>query len=271
MEDAACVRFLQWALPRLGMRWAGFRRVRRQVCKRIGRRIGDLNLPDASSYRSFLELHPEEWKFLDGLCRVQVSRFYRDRVVFEILEREVLPRLAETVAAGGGNAIRCWSAGCASGEEPYTLALMWECRVAPRIPRFGIGIVATDSDAESLRRAEAGIYARSSLKDLPADLRERGFDPSTGWFVLKPEYRNRVVFALRDVRSVMPEGPFYLILCRNIVFTYFDEDLQREILKKLWERLVPGGFLVIGRRESLPEGAKGFDGLSGGKGIYTRK
>lgn len=271
MEDAACVRFLQWALPRLRMRWAGFRRVRRQVCKRIGRRIRELGLSDISAYRAFLEPHPEEWYVLDGLCRISISRFYRDRGVFEILEREILPRLAEEVLAGGGNSVRCWSAGCASGEEPYSLALTWECRVAPRIPRVGIGIVATDSDAESLRRAKAGIYARSSLKDLPADLRETGFAPSEGRFVLRPEYRNRVAFAPQDVRSVMPAGPFRLILCRNLAFTYFDPALQREILCGLAERLVPGGFLVVGRRESLPDGAKGFEGLPGGIGIYMRK
>lgn len=271
MEDAACVRFLQLALPRLRMRWAGFRRVRRQVCKKIGRRIGELDLPDASAYRSFLELHPEEWKFLDGLCRIPISRFYRDRGVFEILEREVLTRLAEEVRAGGGDIVRCWSAGCASGEEPYSLALVWDLRVSPRIAGGSLEIVATDSDAESLRRAEAGIYARSSLKDLPEGLRETGFALSEGQFVLRPEYRNRVVFAVQDIRRDMPPGPFELILCRNLVFTYFDEALQREILGRLAERLVPGGFLVIGRRESLPEGAKGFDGLSGGKGIHTRK
>ena len=85
MNDADCVEFLQWALPRLRMRWAGFRKVRGQVCKRIGRRLKELGLGDIDAYRSYLDKHSEEWEILDGLCRITISRFHRDRKVFECL------------------------------------------------------------------------------------------------------------------------------------------------------------------------------------------
>src|SRR5438477_9810042 len=120
-----CVEFLQWALPRLRMRWDGFRKVRRQVCRRIERRSRELGLTDLAAYRDYLERRPDEWARLDALCRVTISRFYRDRETFAALEQEVLPALAR-----GGAEIEVWSAGCASGEEPYTLALLWKLELA---------------------------------------------------------------------------------------------------------------------------------------------
>lgn len=118
MRDEACVRFLQWCLPPLRKRWPGFRKVRGQVCKRIDRRLRQLGLAGPDPYRAYLETHPEEWAVLDGLCRVTISRFYRDRDVFDVLGEEVLPTLAEAarrhgepaLLAGGGLYPFGWSA-----------------------------------------------------------------------------------------------------------------------------------------------------------------
>ena len=93
VKDADCTAFLQWALPRLGMRWPGFRRVRGQVCKRLRRRMAELGLRNLAAYRALLETHSGEWVPLDGLCRISISRFYRDQGVWRTLEREVLPPL----------------------------------------------------------------------------------------------------------------------------------------------------------------------------------
>ena len=122
MNDAECVEFLRWALPRLRMRWAGFRKVRRQVCRRVERPVRELGLADIGVYRTVLESTPGEWRRLDVLCHVTISRFYRDRGVFQFLERNVLPELAERAVARGA-AVEAWSVGCASGEEPYSLVL----------------------------------------------------------------------------------------------------------------------------------------------------
>src|SRR5262245_46489236 len=123
MKDADCVALLQWALPRLALRWEGFRNVRGQVCKRIARRTAELGLGPIAASRPYLEAHPEEWSFVEGLCRVTISRFFRDRGVFDRLRLEILPELAVARSEG---AVRAWSAGCASGEEPYTLAIVWQ-------------------------------------------------------------------------------------------------------------------------------------------------
>ncbi|NNL07225.1 MAG: chemotaxis protein CheR, partial [Gammaproteobacteria bacterium] len=111
MHDDSCVRFLQWALPRLQKRWPGFRKVRRQVCKRIQRRITTLELADADDYRRYLQTNDREWPLLDHLCRVTVSRFYRDRVILEHVANDVLPQLARLALHTGDHALRGWSAG----------------------------------------------------------------------------------------------------------------------------------------------------------------
>ena len=247
------MRFLQWALPRLRMRWPGFRKVRRQVCKRIGRRKRELGLADLESYRSWLEEHADEWSYLDTLCRITISRFYRDRAVFDALAEQVLPILVDAARQRGDEVLRVWSAGCGSGEEPYTLALIWRCALQARFPGMDIDIVATDVDAQLLGRARAGRYAFGSLKELPAQWRDRAFGRDDDSYRLETEYRQGVRFVEQDLRQERPEGCFDLVLCRNLAFTYFDEGRQREVLKRIVEAMHDGAALVIGAHERLPD------------------
>lgn len=265
MIDRDCVAFLQWCLPRLGMRWDGFRKVRRQVCKRISRRVDELSLPDTDSYRSYLISHDEEWNTLAALCRVTISRFYRDRGVFDALRGRVLPDLAEAAAARGEDRVRCWSAGCASGEEPYTLAIMWPPEGASTV---ALDVTATDADDHLLDRARAGRYTGSSLKDLPHDLRERAFDVEGKEYVLRDSFRRAVQFVRQDIRHESPPGPFDLVLCRNLAFTYFDDDGRRAALDAIRRTLVPGGALVVGIHERLPADASRFEPFAGAPGLY---
>ncbi len=253
MIDRECVEFLQWSLPRLRMRWQGFRKVRGQVCKRISERMRELALPDAAAYRSRLEQHPDEWQVLDSFCRVTISRFFRDHAVFQFLEREVLPRLARDAAWRGDPALRCWCIGCASGEEPYTIALLKHS-----FPGVELEIIATDADRELLRRAKEGCYPASSLKELLRDRVEGAFARAGSRYCLRESLKRRVAFMEQDIRKEAPDGMFGLVLCRNVAFTYFDEDLQREVLERIADRMVSGGALVIGMHETLPPAAKGF-------------
>ena len=255
MRDEACVAFLRWSLPRLGLRWSGYRKVRRLVAKRISRRLAELGLADLSAYRTVLENEPSEWAQLNAMCRIPISRLYRDRGVFDAIGQRFLPQAAAIATKAGRDAVRCWSAGCASGEEPYTLVLLWRFRVAPDWPSLGIAVIATDADEAMIQRAKAACYGRSSLKDLPVDWRERAFTRRGERFCLHPEFQRDVRFELQDVREAMPDGPFEMILCRNVVFTYFDDEQQRRSLERLQDRLVPGGFLVLGRHEALPDKA----------------
>jgi chemotaxis protein methyltransferase CheR len=252
MVDADCVAFLRWSLSRLDLRWQGFRKVHGQVCKRLKRRMKELGLSGFAAYRERLEADPDEWVVLDGLCHITISRFFRDSRVFEALGQRVLPEIAARAAQERREA-HFWSAGCASGEEPYTLKIIWDLAVASLFPGIGCSIVATDVDDVMLGRARKGCYPKGSLRELPEAFVTEGFDRVGSQFCVRPRHREGVSFLLQDLRSEAPNGPFDLILCRNVAFTYFEAPLQRETLSRLVERLTMPGYLVIGAQERLPQ------------------
>ena len=227
MTDKDCVLFLQWALPRLGLRWEGFRKPRRQVCRRIRARVDELDLAGFEAYRGYLEARHDEWAILEQLCRVTISRFYRDRGVWNVLRAELDPGSV-------------WSAGCGSGEEAYTAALAWPAAK----------VLATDADPALLERARRGCYAQSSLKELPGELRASAFDGGC----IHEDVKGRVTFLRHDVREEPPAASFDVVLCRNLVFTYFAEELQLEVGRRVAGTLTEGGALVVGAHEALPDG-----------------
>jgi chemotaxis protein methyltransferase CheR len=205
---------------------------------------------------------------LDSSCRVTVTRFYRDRAVWDHLRRAILP---EAIGAAR-SVLRIWCAGCASGEEPYTLALCWRLELSRRFPAAGIEIVATDDDERMLERARTAVYPFSALRDLPEAWRDAGFDAEagSGWR-LRPEFREPVRFLCGDVRREAPAGRFGLVLCRNLAFTYFDDATQLEALGRLAEAMEPGGILVVGRRERPPRAARGWDAVCADRGVWRRR
>ena len=302
MTDSECVELLQWALPRLQFRWPGFRKVRRQVRKRIERRLQGLGLAGAEAYRDYLQSHPEEWQVLDTCCRITISRFYRDRGVFDYLGRVILPGLAQAAVHEGSSEVRCWSAGCASGEEPYTLAILAAHGSFAQSPGVRLRVLGTDVDEAVLARARRARYPPGSLKDVPADWLSGPLEPATkrtphapregpeaaidltrsvrstfcqaplvrtgDEYEVQKEVRGQVEFQKQDIRRRMPEGPFDLVLCRNLVFTYFDEPLQRDVFARIIKRIRPGGVLVTGKQERLPEPSDRVSPIGRRRGVY---
>ena len=291
MHDDDCIRLLREVLPRLGMRWPGFRKPRGQVCKRIARRMAELGEGSVDGYLGRLEEHPDEWEVLDFLCRVTISRFRRDRRTWERLEGEVLPSLAERLEGEDGGRLRCWSAGCASGEEPYTLSLLWELGgLARRFPGVEPFVLATDLDPHMVFRARRGVYPPGALKELPGEWVGEAFEPvnaggsrgggsgqgeaETGEpaeLRLRGRFRRPVRLVCADLRDPLPRARFHLVLCRNLPFTYYRKDLQERLLGALSRRVVPGGWLAVGAHEELPRAWQERHGWRGrGEGLYRR-
>jgi chemotaxis protein methyltransferase CheR len=263
-------RFLAWALERLGFRWAGFRRVRAGVQRRIRRRIRELELEDTSSYRRFLDDHPEEWPVLDSLCRITISRFHRGKRVFGRLGTVILPELAGGVRTEEEGTLWCWSAGCASGEEPLSLRILWDLDLRPRFPGIELRVVASDSDPALLERTRQALYPASSLRDVPARWRREAFEAVGTRYRVRGRHRAGVELLTQDIRAALPEKRFHLILCRNLVFTYFSENLQRRILGGVVERLRSGGVLLIGEHEHLPGASPALAPYPGAPGFFRR-
>ncbi len=259
MKDSACIAFLQWALPQLHMRWPGFRKVYGQVHSRLNHRLRELQLDDLDAYREYLARHTDEWPVLDQMCRITISRFYRDKRVFRMIGEVVLPMLAESTMTRGEDEIRCWSAGCAAGEEAYSLALVWHWFVSAQYPGIELKIIATDTDPHMLQRAQSACYPWSSVKALPEAWRDQSFDRQANEFCLQPRYRDNIFYMQQDIRQIMPEATFHMIFCRNLAFTYFEPPLQHKILADLARHLGPGGVLLIGVHETLPDEGRGFE------------
>jgi chemotaxis protein methyltransferase CheR len=252
MDDRDCVNFLQWALPRLGLHWPGFRKVRGIVCKRVERRRRLLGLASLAAYRERLEGNFQEWEALRALCSIPISRFFRDGSVFQALECAVVPTIANAAVARRDRTLEWWSAGCASGEEAYTAAILWVLRLATRYPTLGLHVLATDVDDTLLERAAVGCYRWSSLREVPEALRQQAFVQRGEVYCVRDRFRVPVTFERQDIRQMIPQRRFDLIFCRNLALTYFEPQLQRAVTQRLADALWPGGALVVGMRESPP-------------------
>lgn len=239
-------------VARLGLDGAGFRRVQGIVRKRLRRRLAELGLETIEAYAVYLEREPEEWKRLDAMCRIPISRFYRDSSVFEHLTQSVLPELAERARRDGRSLLRVWCAGCASGEEPYSISIAWRLAVRPAYPDVELDILGTDLDAGMLERARRACYPGGTLRELPERWRQIAFEPQREVHCLRPAFRTGVRFEQADLRSQLPQGPLDIVSCRNLAFTYFDESSRARVANALIGVMRPSGVLMIGAKEALP-------------------
>jgi chemotaxis methyl-accepting protein methylase/uncharacterized protein with PIN domain len=234
--------FLRALLARLDLSWSGYRRPRRSLRSRLVARMNELGLREYAEYLDYLTAHPEESERLAQLLAVTISRFFRDREDWFHLARHAFPALAAS-----GRSVRAVSLGCASGEEPYTLCLLWDQAVR-------LDILAVDVRDDLLARARGALYSTSSVHSVPPDLLARYFSREGASFRLDPAVADRVRFVHLDFwRQALP-GSFDLMLCRNVAFTYLGERRRQEVAGHLLESLAPGGFLMIGGGERLPEG-----------------
>jgi chemotaxis protein methyltransferase CheR len=263
-----CITFLEWALPYLGLTWTGYRRVHRQVCKRLGRRLAMLGLGDMADYRGYLGRHPAEWGEVAAACLIPISRFFRDRAVFDRLGSDVLPEIARHVSLEGRNVIRVWSIGCASGEEPYSLSILWQLGPARAFSGLALEILAMDAAPHLIARARNGCYAKGSLREVPEAWIETAFFRKGGLYCVRSAFGQGVSFVDADLESPLPKGPFDLVLCRNVILTYFALQRRKPALRRISSVMSDGGYLVVGRKEHLPASTKEFVPVGDALPIY---
>ncbi len=226
--------------------WRGFRRKRRGLRTRLAQRVLELGLEGVSAYREYVGTHPAEISRLHEILSITVSRFFRDREEWARLEARF------TDLAGAARA-RAWSVGCACGEEPYTLRILWNRWNERAAVAVALDILATDISPVCLERARRGVYTESAVHDVPEALRRRHFHrrPRGDW-ELDAILRAQVTFSRHDLlRDPWPDGPFDLILCRNFVFTYLEDPVRCDLANRLVDRLRAGGILMVGSNDRL--------------------
>jgi len=218
--------------------------------RRIAVRMRACGVHTYADYQTVLDGTPAEYERLKDAITINVTRFYRNADTWNLLRAGLL---AEVCEADGGE-VRAWSAGCSSGEEPYTLAVLMADHFdrQGRSDRLGrVTVDATDIDRNCLERAQAGRYPREALADVPGDLADRYFENDGSGCRVVERVRRRVVVRSLDLSSEPPPRQNYqLILCRNVVI-YFGRSTQERVFLAFAEALAPGGILVLGKVETL--------------------
>ncbi|MEJ2185833.1 MAG: protein-glutamate O-methyltransferase CheR [Gemmatimonadota bacterium] len=227
---------------RFGLSGAGYKE--RYFRRRLGLRMRRLGITRYAEYGRRLEDDPEEYERLLDAVAINVSRFFRNREVWDALGRDVVPTLLAREAP-----VQIWSAGAAAGQEAYTMAMVLAEQAPLATVRHRVSIVGTDIDTRALERARLGQYGEDALAEMDPAWRSRWFDGGPPWTV-RPALRALVRFRTLDLaRGPFPGGQ-HLILCRNVLI-YFERALQESILARFVDALVPGGYLVLGQAETL--------------------
>lgn len=246
-----------------GMDFSGYRRS--MLERRLQKRIYSTKSNNISNYTDYLVDHPDELDHLIDVFTINVSRFFRNTLTFEYINKVIVPDLLFTknnIPNNNNLSIRVWSAGCAYGEEAYSMAIILNEFQKKEHTNFSLNIFATDIDKKALKIANTGIYNIKSLKNLKYRLFLKYFTQGENNYVIDPRIRKMVQFSYYDLldkkRTVPAEsifGGFDIVLCRNVLI-YFNNDHQKIIFNKLYKSLNKNGYLVLGEAEVPIEGFK---------------
>jgi chemotaxis protein methyltransferase CheR len=240
--------FLKEVAPLFGLYWRPFQR--RGVRRKIERRIVEIGFSNFEDYLLRVQKAPEEQSHLSKILTVTISRFFRDREVFDLLEHSIIPTIINNKKEK--DVFKIWSIGCTSGEEPYSFLLLWKEKFEKNFPQIHPTILATDIDENMLERAKEGRYKKSSLKEIPEEILRRFFKIENGFYILDRSIRESVEFKKHDIIHGELFSGMDIIFCRNLAFTYFSKECQMDVLKKISRSLGENGYFIIGKDESLP-------------------
>ena len=237
--------------------------------RRIAVRMRATGVHTYQQYADVLDRDTREYERLLDALTINVTKLFRNWETYDTIGRTIIP----TLWARPEHEINVWSAGCSSGEEPYSLAVLFH-RHADQIGELHrlkrVRIIGTDIDRESLASAERGMFSEAAFADTPADIRARYFSDAIPARV-DPAVRSLVSFERRDLLSDgPPAGPLHLITCRNVII-YFDRATQERLFEHFHDLLRPGGFLVLGKVETLLGRARTmFASVRGRERIFAR-
>jgi two-component system CheB/CheR fusion protein len=244
--DTTLDALLEFVKRARGFDFTGYKRS--SIERRVAKRMQEVGVDRYEDYLDYLELHPEEFASLFNAILINVTSFFRDAPTWEYLATEILPELI--AARADDSPIRVWSAGCASGEEAYTLAMALARVLGDAAFQERVKIYATDVDEEALDYARHGAYLPKQLEDVPRDALERFFEQTDQRYVFRKDLRRCVIFGRNDLVQDAPISRIDLLVCRNTLM-YFTAETQAQVLGRFHFALDDGGVLLLGKSEML--------------------
>jgi two-component system CheB/CheR fusion protein len=245
-EHAGFERLLEYLRHTRGFDFTAYKRT--SLMRRVHKRMQEIEIQELDAYLDFLQVHPDEFFSLFNTILINVTSFFRDPEVWDTLKRTVMPELAAT--RNGDAPIRVWSAGSASGQEAYSVAMLLAEIVGVEAFRERVKIYATDVDDEALAESRRAIYHAKQVADVPSNLLEKYFDRNNELYSFNRDLRRSVIFGRHDLIQDAPISRVDLLLCRNTLM-YFNSEAQSRIMERFYFSANPGGYLVLGRAEML--------------------
>jgi two-component system, chemotaxis family, CheB/CheR fusion protein len=244
--DPAFEALLVYLKEARGFDFTGYKRS--SLMRRVGRRMDQISIADYAEYLDHLQVHPEEFTALFNTILINVTSFFRDVEAWDYLRAEVLPSIL--TVADQDMPLRVWSAGCASGEEAYSLAMMLAEALGPEDFRHRVKIYATDVDQDELTQARHASYGEREIRGLPPELLDKYFELNTNRYTFRQDLRRSVIFGRNDLIQDAPISRIDLLVCRNALM-YFNAETQSRILSRFHFALTNGGVLFLGKAEML--------------------
>lgn len=238
------------------------------VGRRIERRVALMRLPDQQKYLDYLQTHPQEVDSLIHDLLINVTEFFRDKEAFGYLEDHVIPKLLSDLT--DKSTLRVWVAGCATGEEAYSIAMLLDEAIEARELNLDLTVFATDADRRSLHFAAAGIFSKESLSGVSTERLQRYFAKKNDVYTVKPELRRRIVFAPHDLLRDAPFTHMDLISCRNLLI-YLLPSAQKKVLSLFHFALRANGTMWLGPSESTGDLSDEFESLDKRWRFYLKR
>jgi two-component system, chemotaxis family, CheB/CheR fusion protein len=228
------------------------------ILRRVGRRMAVSHTANLQEYLAYVKAHREELGELARSFLIKVTEFFRDPEAFECIKRDILPHLIEA-GAERGRVLRLWSAGCATGEEAYSLAMMASEALGADLPQWNLRIFATDLDESAVNFARRGLYPANVLRYVPDGYRQEFFEPAGPGYRVKKAVRQNVIFGHQDLARGAPFPRIDLVVCRNLLI-YFKPELQQDLLDLFAYALhQTAGYLFLGKAETARPARASFD------------
>jgi two-component system CheB/CheR fusion protein len=254
IKDDAFEALLGYLKESRGFDFTGYKRT--SLMRRVRRRMSQVGTPEFGEYIDLLQVNSEEFEALFNTILINVTAFFRDTDAWEFIRGEVVPMLL--AERGPEVPIRIWSAGCASGEEAYSLAIVFAEALGPDEFRQRVKIYATDVDDEALAEARHASYEESAVDGLPPEMLEKYFERQAGRYLFRKDLRRSVIFGRNDLVQDAPISRIDLLVCRNTLM-YFNAETQSKILSRFHFALAPRGLFFLGRAEMLLSHSRLFD------------